>query len=210
MFADIMVQMCQPKMANMQGERKRNDHCPVTQDRFLSNEKNKSQFIVLVSEYLRNDHQEVINCEGDADTTIVGKAINQAAASSNSVVVVASDTDIAVMLMYHWKDSMADVIFHLERFQQGWSMKSVTPTEIKEHLLFIRTWTGCDTVSAPFGKGKTSFLQLFAKSEELKDISTCMTDVWATVDDVGNQSIDAFRILYHGKKGDTLTKLRYI
>ena len=91
-------------------------------------------------------------------------------------------------------------------------MKSVTPTaaEIKEHLLFILAWTGCDTVSAPFGKGKTSFLQLFTKSEELKDISTCMTDVWATVDDVGNQSIDTFQILYHGKKGDTLTKLRYI
>ena len=106
MFADIMVQMCQPKMANMQGERKRNDHCPVTQDRFLSNEKNKSQFIVLVSEYLRNDHQEVINCERDADTTFVETAINQAATSS---------TDIAVMLMYHWKDSMADVTFHLER-----------------------------------------------------------------------------------------------
>lgn len=188
------------------------NHCPVTQDRFLSNEKNKSQFIVLVSEYLRNDHQEVINCEGDADTTIIETAINQAATSSNSVVVVADDTDIAVMLMYHWKDSMADVIFYLERLQQGWSMKSVTPTvaEIKEHLLFIHAWTGCDTVSAPFGKGKTSFLQLFAKSEELKDISTCMTDVWATVDDVGNQSIDTFRILYHGKKGDTLTKLRYI
>ena len=141
---------------------------------------------------MRNDHQEVINSERDADTTIVKTAINQAATSSNFVVVVTDDTDIAVMLMYHWKYSMADVIFYLERLQQGWSMKSVTPTvaEIKEHLLFIRAWTGCDTVSAPFGKGKTSFLQLFTKSAELKDISTCMTDVWATVDDAGNQSID--------------------
>ena len=93
------------------------NHCHVTQDRFLSNEKNKSQFIVLVSEYMRNNHQEVINC--DADTTIVETAISQAETSSNSVVVVADDTDIAVMLMYHWKDSMADVIFYLERLQQG-------------------------------------------------------------------------------------------
>ena len=91
-------------------------------------------------------------------------------------------------------------------------MKSVTTTlaEIKEHLLFIHAWTGCNTVSAPFGKGKTSFLRLFTKSEELKDISTCMTDVWATADDVGNQLIDAFQIMYHEKKGDTLTKLKYI
>ena len=152
---------------------------------------------------MRNDHQEVINCKGDTDTTIVETVINEAGTSSSSVVVVANDTDIAVVLMYHWKDSMADVIFYLERLQQGWSMKSVTPTvaEIKKHL-FIHAWTGCDTVSAPFGKGKTSFLQLFTKSKELKDISTCMKDVWATADDFGNQSIDAFRILYHGKKGE--------
>ena len=125
------------------------NYCPVKQDRFLSNENNKSQFIVLVSEYLRNDHQEVINCEGDADTTIVETAINQTATSSNSAVVVANDTDIAVMLMYYWKDNMVDVIFYLEQLQQGWSMKSVTPTvaEIEEQLLFIYAWTGCDTVS---------------------------------------------------------------
>ena len=68
---------------------------------------------------------------------------------------------------------------------------------------------GCDTVSAPFGKGKASFLQLCEKSEELKDISTSMTDVWAAVEDIGSLSKDVFRILYHGKKEDTLTKLRY-
>ena len=77
----------------------------------------KISSLKVISEYLRNDYQEVINCEGDADTTIVETAINQAATSSNSAVVVADDTDIAVMLMYHWKDSMADVIFYLERLQ---------------------------------------------------------------------------------------------
>ena len=135
------------------------NHCPVTQDRFLSNEKNMSQFIVLVSEYLRNDHREVINCEGEADTTIVETAISKAATSPNSVVVVADDTDIAVMLMYHWKYSITDVIFYLERSQQGWSMELVTPTvaEIKEHLLFIHVWTGCDTVSGPIWQRKNKF-----------------------------------------------------
>ena len=187
------------------------NYYPKTQDRFLSNKNNKSQFIDLISRFLKNDHQNVINCNGDADTTIVETAINQATLSSNHVVVVADDTDIAIMLLYHWKDCIVDIIFYPQRLQKGWSVKSITPflTTIKEHLLFIHAWSGCDTVSAPFGKGKASFLQLCEKSEELKDISTSMTDVWAAVEDIGSLSKDVFRILYHGKKEDTLTKLGY-
>lgn len=77
-------------------EGKEINQCTTTQDRFLSNENNKSQFIALISQYLRNDHQNVINCNGDADTTIVKTAIDQATTSVNSVVVVADDTDIAI------------------------------------------------------------------------------------------------------------------
>ena len=134
--------------------------CSTTQDRFLSNQKNKSQFIDPIFHYLKRDHQQAINCRGDADAIIVKTAINQASTVSNSVVVVADDTDIVTMLLYNWKSSMSDVIFYIERLQKGWSMKSLTPAvvDIKEHLLFIHACSGCDTVSAPFGKGKTGFL----------------------------------------------------
>lgn len=130
--------------------------------------------------------------------------------SSDPVVVVADDTDIAIMLLYHWKDGMAEIIFYPERLHKGWSMKSIVPNieKVKEHLLFIHAWSGCDTVSAPFGKGKTSFFQMCEKSDELKDISISMSDIWADVEDIGNLSKDVFRIVYHGRKEDTLTKLR--
>ena len=96
-------------------ETKEINYYPTTQDRFLRNKNNKSQFIDLISRFLKNDHQNVITCNGDADITIVETAINQATLSSNPVMVVADDTDIAIMLLYHWKDCMVDIIFYPER-----------------------------------------------------------------------------------------------
>ena len=41
------------------------------QEVFFANEKNKHQFIVLISQYLRDDDQAVHQSPGDADTMIV-------------------------------------------------------------------------------------------------------------------------------------------
>jgi len=187
------------------------NYYPTTQDRFLSNTNNKCQFIDLISKFLKDDNQNVINCSGDADTTIVKTAINQAVIFSKPVVLVADDTDIAIMLLYHWKDNMADIIFYPERLQKGWSMKSITPglTTIKDHLLFIHAWSGCDTVSAPWkGEGKFSAIMFKIRRIEryLNLNDRCMGSCkryWLF------RKGCVFRIMYHGKKEDTLTKLRY-
>lgn len=140
------------------------------QERFLSNEYNKRQLITLISQHLLSDGQQVKNCSGDADTSIVETAITLATNAEDTVVVIADDTDVAVMLMYHWKDSIQDIIFYSERLQKGWSIKStqLSIVALKEHLLFIHTWSGCDTVSAPFGKGKVSFLILWRDVMKLR------------------------------------------
>ena len=77
---------------------------------FMSNENNKSQFILLLSKYLRLDGYVVHTADGDADTMIVTCAL-QYASQGSDVNVVADDTDVLVLLMYHWKQNMADVYF---------------------------------------------------------------------------------------------------
>ena len=183
---------------------------PCSQARFLSNQHNKTQFIKLISKYLKDDGQDVTNCDGDADTKIVSTALHIASDTSKIVVVVADDTDIAIMLLYHWAQKLGDIIFFQERMQKGWSMKDVSGKieHIREFLLFIHAWSGCDTVSAPFGKGKASFTNLVKKSDALKEIAITMNDVWAEQDEIGQMAISVFKIMYGGKKEDTLTKLR--
>ena len=183
-----------------------------TQDQFLSNEKNKVQLIQLISRFLLNDNHTVTQCDADADTKIVSTALELAILDeTHDVVVVADDTDIAVMLLYHWKEELGEIIFYQERQQKGWSIKQAAERlgDLREHVLFVHAWSGCDTVSAPYGKGKLSFLNQVTKNELLKDVSvTTMNDAWAVQEDVGKASQTIFNIMYSGKERDTLIKLR--
>ena len=95
---------------------------PCTQEQFLSNEKNKSQLIELISRYLRRDGYNVEVCDVDADTKIVYTVLEVAAGDDTlDTPVVADDTDIAFIL--HWKEEHGDIIFYQERHRKGLSIK---------------------------------------------------------------------------------------
>ena len=96
----------------------------VTQERFLSNVYNKTQIIKLISAYRRDDSHIVINCISDADSNIVSTAL-QYSVGERPVVAVADDTDIIIMLLYHYKEEMGDLIFFQHRMNRGWNMKAV-------------------------------------------------------------------------------------
>ena len=104
---------------------------------------------------------------------------------------------------------MMDIIFYQHRLQKGWSVESLSPQfiDVKEHLLLIHAMTGCDTTSAPFGKGKKSFLNLLLKSKYLQERSAIMSDIWEEKQEIGDTSIKAFIMIYGGNKEDTLASL---
>ena len=85
------------------------------QEVFLANEKNKHQFILLISQYLRDDGQVVHQSTGDADTMIVQCALQYAIEGSE--VNVVADDNVLVLLMYHWKQNMACIYF-LQRLEK--------------------------------------------------------------------------------------------
>ena len=77
-----------------------------SQEKFLSNEHTKSELIKLVSKFLRDDSRNVTNCVVDADTKIVSTALEYLTVDGRTMVVVGDDTDIAVMLLYHWREEI--------------------------------------------------------------------------------------------------------
>ena len=129
--------------------------------------------------------------------------------SLKHVTVVADDTDIAVLLVHHWEDEMADIFFLQERWNKSWSIKnaSLTNKSIKNHLLFIHSWSGCDTVSSVYEKGKSRLPKLM-EEEKWQLLSEVISSAWSSQAEVGSASIQAFVLLYGGKEGDTLRKLR--
>ena len=93
---------------------------PHTKKRFLSNTENKKSLISLLSNKLTINGHHVYVCNGDADTKIVSTALD--ASKEKQVMVVADDTDVAVMLIYHWNEELSDIYFHTERGDKCWSI----------------------------------------------------------------------------------------
>ena len=62
----------------------------------------------MLSKNLRGAGNRVVECEEDADTQIVRCAL-ELATTGVQVNVVADDTDVALLLLYHWNETMADI-----------------------------------------------------------------------------------------------------
>ncbi|KAJ8884878.1 hypothetical protein PR048_011074 [Dryococelus australis] len=134
-FAEIMFDM--------------NTSAGTTQADFLSNHHNKERLITLLSHHFETAGIEVCNSEGDADTLIVKIAL-ELASVRNNVTVVASDTDIVVMLLDRANDDMelrvlssgtntkCDKVYNVREIQEKIG-------ESKDSVLFCHAVTGCDT-----------------------------------------------------------------
>ena len=55
-----------------------------------------------------------VQSKGDADVLIVQQTLDYAETGRN-VTVMAADTDILVILMYHWKDNIGELTIGIEK-----------------------------------------------------------------------------------------------
>ncbi|GFU48289.1 uncharacterized protein TNCV_4626951 [Trichonephila clavipes] len=141
----------------------------ITQDKFLSNNKNKSRLIEILRIKLADNNIFTCHAESDADKLIIDAAINL---ETNNVVIVSEDIDVLVILttlvnedheIYFLKPSKGKVQ------QKIFSSRSIIETlpKCKEHIPFLHAFTGCDTTSAFFNKGKIKFAKHFEKCHDL-------------------------------------------
>ena len=83
---------------------------------------------------------------------------------SNITEVIADDTDVAILLLYHWNAKLFDILLTSEISKKSWSVKAccgeLAPA-LKTVLLLLHAFSGCDTTSSIFGYGKTKVLKLF-------------------------------------------------
>lgn len=132
----------------------------VLQNVFLKNGKNKKMFIKLLENNLRESGFTVFEAVGDADTLIV-KVSMQRAVEGCSVAVHADHADIFCMLMHHCCGHSYDVYFKTVKKTDGsrksWNINDVISGHDKsvvENILFLHSWSGCDTTSGTHGMGR--------------------------------------------------------
>ena len=135
-----------------------------SQKAFLKNSKNKAKFSELLSKHLPNDGHGIWNSKSDADTLIVSTAIQYTKKQDNEVVVVANDTDILVLLIYHLQKSMK--LFMYSSYKKVWLWETdlenwrccpgIRQWDSKTDFIYP-WWTGCDTTSAIYQQGTLYF-----------------------------------------------------
>ena len=133
--------------------------CPVSKTRFLSNVNNKDNFIGFMINTL--SPKASITClkvNDDCDTLVVKTALDRAAVTD--VEIMAEDTDILIMLIYHSSTVNNNLFFTTS--SGSYNIKNISSqlnVSERERILFIHSFTGCDTVSAIFGLGKVKILK---------------------------------------------------
>ena len=186
------------------------------QQSFLSNERNKSQFIPLLMGALRVDGHSIYQAKNDADTLIVARALNLCC--NYLTVVVSDDTDVLVLMVHHFHEDMRELYFFSEasaRSKEAVCNTSISAAKenlghhLSNRLLFAHTWSGCDATSAIFGQGKSVIIKQLRKCEDVQEIADVFLQDENSQANVESAGIKLLIKMYLGREGDTLNELRY-
>ena len=138
----------------------------MPQKAFLHNARNKSRLIKFLMDDLERNRINVAQHRGDADSLIVSTAL-ALCDQEKPLIVVATDTDILVMLIsqaplganiYMLCSTNPLQVFRIQDVQ-------ASHAAIKQHLLYVHAITGCDTTSSIYMKGKVKCLDICSRED---------------------------------------------
>lgn len=184
----------------------------MSQENFLSNSRNKGRLITMLKEKLESEGIFVKQAKEDADHLIVTTAI-EAEQEHDCVVLVGEDTDLLIMLtaiasqsanIFFLKPGKGNIPNHL------FSVSSFTHSKcVKNCLLFLHAFSGCDTTSALYRQGKKKFVKLMVQNPELLEVAEVFMSKDAHPDSLLDAGQKFLVALYGGKSGETLNVLRF-
>lgn len=146
-------------------------------------------------------------CPDDADTSIVRKTLDEA--REFPVEVRAADTDVMVMLIYHAADYPIFFTTAKETSYDIGKIREALPERYRKYLIFLHSFSGCDTVSAISGFGKSTLLTKFCKTEKAEGAMNVFLDVRAKKDDIIKAGCELFMLMFRGKPPKDLGDLRF-
>jgi hypothetical protein len=187
------------------------------QSAFLANKSNKTLFISLVIRQLQAAGYLVKQAPNDADTLIV-LTVLEIAKSKRSVCAMANDTDVLILLLYHFHMSMADVFMTYEVNSRLSSRTVYIPVRTLHRLLgetaalqvlAVHAISGCDTTSALFGHGKASVWRRVTGTRYTFRETEILGSESATHEEVVDAGMKLLALIYGGKESERLNHLRY-
>ena len=146
---------------------------------------------------------KVYHPQGDGDTLVIKTAIELAKSVSTPVVVVAQDTDILILLVYHRPVSCTNLLL-LSDMDGLYHISSLRISD-PNYLLFKYAWSGSDTVSSICGHTKEAIY----KCDFPKHIINIFLNTYSSHDEIKHAGVKAMQVTY--ACGDTpLEKARFL
>ncbi|CAH0757850.1 unnamed protein product [Diatraea saccharalis] len=185
-----------------------NTTATVTQDSFLSNEKNKERLITMLKSRFEQAGINTYQSDDDADTLIVTTAI-QKTASHETVLIVGEDVDLLVILMAYPNPNVYLMKPGRNKIPtKYYNTNSLLEPSVKEHILFLHAFSGCDTTSALYRIGKKKRFSILRKDIELKQLLKIFKDPEADASALTDTG-EKFMCTLYGDPSKTLNILRY-
>jgi len=155
----------------------------VQQEHFLANSNNKSRFINLLSHKMNIEGIETTTAVADADTTIVRCAIDKATSNSKTTVIIGEDIDLVILLIALAPQGAN--MFFVKPARGNLEMKTYSTSDLQQlgmsqSILVIHAFSGCDTTSSVYRKGKHQIVKLFQKNQRLAAFANVFYDPSST------------------------------
>lgn len=174
----------------------------VNQKQFLSNEKNKSRLIQMISHSLNEAGFRTKIAPEDADKLIVDTAIeNVRADSKTTVIIVGEDVDLLVIFSQLAKD-IENIYFRKENkgcnpyeFYNSSSFKS---ENLQNIVAFLHAFTGCDTTSCFYRMGKNKLIDR-VPHDKLIELASVFYNKNASCDEIASSTYNLIVELYTNK-----------
>ena len=186
----------------------------VNRNRFFSNGPNKECLIEFLrtwlnaSDILQGSAVTLIikKSDKDADTLTVKSAKEESEKTNQPVVVHGTDTDILMLLLFHGHMN-TNLFYNNININCLWGLMSVGE---RQTFLVAYCFSGVDTVSSLFGKGKSTILKLFSTNPEVRDIIVpAFLNPSSRLERIDDLGIRLMRIVYGKSPDKPLSKLRY-
>ncbi|KAJ8933618.1 hypothetical protein NQ314_013908 [Rhamnusium bicolor] len=145
----------------------------VKQDDFLSNGNNKLKLISFLIIALTSHGVQTEQASSDADTLIVRTALMKSF-TCDKVAIVGEDVDLLVLLMAVTPAEQNILLVkpsHGKVARKVYSSQQLQTLGMKDSILLVHAFSGCDTTSAAYRKGKLSCFKLFKKQAVLQGIA---------------------------------------
>lgn len=141
----------------------------INQTQFLSNIRNKVNFVNLLSQYLQSNGVNTKISNEDADTVIIRSAIEFKDNSVESLVtVVGNDIDLLILLITKCSDGPEIYFYNRPSNKSNELYSSKDYKRLQKSILFAHAFAGCDSTSAIYGKSKKEIITLVKSNADLQ------------------------------------------